>query len=78
MYSRPGSSLLSASRPWAAVQALSGRLGFVIPAEAGIQDSCDCSKRREAPAYAGATFHGVASALFLESFSAPRCGPGDL
>jgi len=41
--------------------------GVVIPAHAGIQDSCDRGKRHWAPAYAGAKIHWVASVLFFES-----------
>jgi hypothetical protein len=60
------------------MQAFSGRLGLVIPAEAGIQDSCDCVKRHWAPAYAGATIDGVAIVLFLKGLPAPFRVPGVL
>ena len=67
---------LRASQPRAAGQVFSKKHGVVIPAHAGIQDSCDRGKRHWAPAYAGATIDGVASVLFLESFSAPCREPG--
>ena len=69
---------LRASQPRAAGQVFSKKHGVVIPAHAGIQDSCDRGKRHWAPAYAGATIDGVAIVLFLESFSAPRRGAGVL
>ncbi len=58
--------LESLSAPRAAGRVFSKKHGVVIPAHAGIQDSCDRGKRHWAPAYAGATINGVASVLFLE------------